>query len=80
MPFAFPVRFRRYLRVLAWGALIVAFALHFATSRRQQQALELLRSENQLLGQENRLLRQQLEAERILAAAQARLATPAPKP
>jgi hypothetical protein len=59
------------LLVLALGGVCLVQSL---AAGRQARTLDLVRSEIQLLEQENRLLRQQLEAERILAAAQARAA------
>lgn len=67
--------FLRYAPVLVLAAalLVLALANHSLRLRIAAQKTEI-----ELLGLELRSLRQQLEAERILSAAQSRLAAPAP--
>ena len=59
--------------LLSTAALVVVLGFHFVSSRHQREALELMRDEQRLLEQENRLLRQHLEAERLQSAALTRL-------
>ncbi len=57
--------------------LVATVALQVVNSSRQARTHEWLRVENELLDQEARGLRQELEAERLQSAALARLLRPA---
>lgn len=67
-----PLKLRAALTVLSACGLLAAGTTLWMGSRQKAHHLELLRLENQTLAQELQLLRQQLEAERILAAARIR--------
>ena len=79
MPSADTPRLRLFVRTLVAAALALALGFHFVTAHRQRQVVELMRVENRLLDQENRLLHQQLEAERLQSAALTRLLKGAPE-
>lgn len=66
----FPLR--PLLLAIAITGCLAIILVQFFTARRDRLTTELLRLENQSLTQEVRLLHQNLEAERILAAAQFR--------
>ncbi len=74
MPSSARIPLRPLLAAIALAGSLAFIAVQPSTARRDRQTLELLRLENESLSQEVRLLRQHLEAERILAAAQTRLA------
>lgn len=73
MPSAVSPRLPRLVCALILAALVLALGFQLVTARRQREVIELMRAENRLLDQENRLLRQHLEAERLQSAALTRL-------
>ncbi len=76
----FPAPLRRALLFLPILLLLGALAGQIAANRTHRRSIELLRAENSLLARELRLLEQQLEAERILAAARLRHSVESPAP
>lgn len=69
-----PARFGPWLAsTLLAISFLGAVGMQLISARSQARSTDLLRLENRMLDQEVRLLRQQLEAERILAVAQDRL-------